>query len=222
MGTQQLLLIALAVVLIGIAIAVGIYMFNYQAYNANRQAIMVEMASLRAKAVEYWSLPPSMGGAGNDMWNADLQGLAAYLGFSEVFPSSKIIQIDYIYVSENGEYHLNSFNEADMEIEALGMVSFRGKFPHVVNTVNVDSNEGSFEIKGSKVFNNGRGHTYGVGVAADAGGNPGGNPGGGNPGGGNPGGGNPGGGNPGGGNPGGGNPGGGNPGGGNPGGGGPG
>ncbi len=126
MGTQQLLLIALVVVLVGIAVAVGIYMFNVQAFNANRQAILVELATLNAKAVEYWKLPVSMGGAGGDVLNATTEGLAAYLGFTA--EPSKMVSIDYMLFSENAEFHLNSLQEADMEIEALGTATLGGKF----------------------------------------------------------------------------------------------
>jgi uncharacterized membrane protein YgcG len=167
MGLQQVLLLVLSVILVGVAIAVGIVMFNYHAFNANRQAIFVELEILKTKAVEYWSLPESMGGAGQNPLEASLEGMASYLGF--VSPDAKVVHQDYVYVSENGEYHLNSFDLADMQIEVLGYTSFRGKFPHIALDFNVDNKEESIESNSAKLFNNGSTHTN------NAGGNGGGN-----------------------------------------------
>jgi hypothetical protein len=68
------LLIVLTVILIGVSIAVGIYMFNYQAYTANRQAVIAELDIFRDKAVEYWRLPLTMAGAGHDPSNGTMEG----------------------------------------------------------------------------------------------------------------------------------------------------
>ncbi len=41
MGTQQILLIVLSVIIVGIAVAVGITMFNQQAENSNQKCLYV-------------------------------------------------------------------------------------------------------------------------------------------------------------------------------------
>ena len=52
MGTQQLLLIVLGVIIVGIAIAVGITIFNNQAYNANQQAVSQELNTLGSQIIQ--------------------------------------------------------------------------------------------------------------------------------------------------------------------------
>jgi hypothetical protein len=64
MGQQQLLLIVLGVIVVGIAIAVGISLFNANAINANRDAVVSDLNNLGALAISYYKKPVSMGGGG--------------------------------------------------------------------------------------------------------------------------------------------------------------
>lgn len=64
MGQQQLILIILAVVIIGIAIAVGLTMLGAQSVNANRDAIISDMVDLAAAAYQYRIRPRILGGGG--------------------------------------------------------------------------------------------------------------------------------------------------------------
>nr|MBC8383659.1 hypothetical protein [Candidatus Cloacimonadota bacterium] len=48
MGTQQILLIVLSVIIVGIAVAVGITMFNAQSVNSNRNACIADMNNFAA------------------------------------------------------------------------------------------------------------------------------------------------------------------------------
>ena len=65
MGTQQILLIVLSVIIVGIAVAVGITMFNAQATNSNRQAIVGDMNNFAASAFSFYKTPVTHGGGGN-------------------------------------------------------------------------------------------------------------------------------------------------------------
>ena len=65
MGTQQILLIVLSVIIVGIAVAVGITMFNAQATNSNRQAIVGDMNNFAASALSFYKTPLTHGGGGN-------------------------------------------------------------------------------------------------------------------------------------------------------------
>jgi hypothetical protein len=71
MGQQQLLLIVLGVIVVGIAIAVGISLFNANAINANRDAVVSDLNNLGALAISYYKKPESMGGGGQsfDGWD---------------------------------------------------------------------------------------------------------------------------------------------------------
>jgi len=79
MGTQQILLIVLSVIIVGIAVAVGITMFNAQATNSNRQAMMGDMNNLAASALAYYKTPDTHGGGGNAWGTTDEVG--AWLGY---------------------------------------------------------------------------------------------------------------------------------------------
>lgn len=62
MGQQQLLLIVLGVIVVGIAIAVGISLFNANAVNSNRDAVVSDLNNLGALAISHYKKPTSMGG----------------------------------------------------------------------------------------------------------------------------------------------------------------
>ena len=62
MGTQQMLLIVLGMILIGIAIAVGINMFGATSVQSNKDAIVEDLQNLAVDAVSFRSRPTTMGG----------------------------------------------------------------------------------------------------------------------------------------------------------------
>ena len=65
MGQQQLLLIVLGVIVVGIAVVVGINLFNANATSANRDGVISDLNNLGAMAQQYYKKPTSMGGGGN-------------------------------------------------------------------------------------------------------------------------------------------------------------
>ncbi len=77
MGQQQLLLIILGVIIVGIAVAVGITMFQDSAVSANRDAVTNDLVNLGARSQQYFRRPVSLGGGGNSFvgLTADAAGL---------------------------------------------------------------------------------------------------------------------------------------------------
>jgi hypothetical protein len=65
MGTQQLLLIAVGLVLIGIMVAIGIFMFKDQSAATNRDEIANDLVNLAAQAQKYYRRPATLGGGAN-------------------------------------------------------------------------------------------------------------------------------------------------------------
>ena len=65
MGQQQLLLIVLGVVLVGIAIIVGINLFAASASQSNRDAVTADLFNLAAKARIHYNKPAALGGGGS-------------------------------------------------------------------------------------------------------------------------------------------------------------
>lgn len=77
MGQQQLLLIILGVIIVGIAVAVGITLFQDNAVSSNKDAMTNDMMHLAAKARHFYSRPTSMGGGGHSFTglSADAAGM---------------------------------------------------------------------------------------------------------------------------------------------------
>lgn len=75
MGQQQLLLIVLGVIVVGIAVVVGINLFNANAVSSNRDGVVSDLNNLAAMAQQYYKKPTSMGGGGNTFtsWTLPLE-----------------------------------------------------------------------------------------------------------------------------------------------------
>lgn len=65
MGQQQLLLVVLTVIVVGIAIVIGIHMFNEGAESANIDAVVNDVVNMAARAQQYYIKPTAMGGGGH-------------------------------------------------------------------------------------------------------------------------------------------------------------
>ncbi len=114
MGTQQILMIVLSVIIVGIAVGVGITMFQTQAINSNRQAVLGDLNNFGAQAVAYYKTPTSMSGGGNDFTSAD-GSLEKYLGF---VTDAGVVTVTI--TNGNGTYTLGVHALADLTITGLG------------------------------------------------------------------------------------------------------
>lgn len=65
MGQQQLLLIVLGVIVVGIAIYLGFGMTSSYAVSANRDALITDMVNLSNMAMAYYRKPKFFGGGGH-------------------------------------------------------------------------------------------------------------------------------------------------------------
>lgn len=65
MGQQQLLLIVLGVIIVGIAIVVGINLFNANAEESTKDTMASEGTNLGALAQQHYKKPVALGGGGN-------------------------------------------------------------------------------------------------------------------------------------------------------------
>ena len=80
MGSQQILLIVLGVIVIGIAVAVGLMMFNSQASNSNRQVVVSDLNNFASMALAFYKTNTENGGGGETWGTTDQIG--QWLGFS--------------------------------------------------------------------------------------------------------------------------------------------
>ncbi|WKZ69056.1 MAG: hypothetical protein QY331_13935 [Melioribacteraceae bacterium] len=62
MGQQQLLLIVLGVIIVGIAIVMGINLFKANAVEAKRNNVTNELVNLAAMAQQFYQRPTALGG----------------------------------------------------------------------------------------------------------------------------------------------------------------
>lgn len=69
MGQQQLLLIVLGVIIVGIAVVVGINVFTASSSQANRDAVISDLTNLASLAQQYYRKPTALGGGGNAFTN---------------------------------------------------------------------------------------------------------------------------------------------------------
>ena len=73
MGQQQLLLIVLGTIIVGVAVVVGINMFTTGAINAERDALILDVNTVAASAASYWRKPAALGG-----------GARSFVGVSDI------------------------------------------------------------------------------------------------------------------------------------------
>jgi len=67
MGQQQLLLIVLGVIVTGVAISMGITLFNANSRERNKESIVLEMRDIGADIAAYSLKPQIMGGGGGNI-----------------------------------------------------------------------------------------------------------------------------------------------------------
>ncbi|MDA3860604.1 MAG: hypothetical protein PF445_05210 [Melioribacteraceae bacterium] len=91
MGQQQLLLIVLGVIIVGIAVVVGINVFTASSLEANKSALVADLQTIGSMAQQYYRKPTAMGGGGNSFlgWTAPVSlretaNMGAILDFGTV------------------------------------------------------------------------------------------------------------------------------------------
>jgi len=72
MGQQQLLLIMLGVIIVGVAVVIGIQTFNSNSIEANRDLILGNCINLASMAQKYYRIPKQIGGGGYEFTNWDI------------------------------------------------------------------------------------------------------------------------------------------------------
>lgn len=100
MGQQQLLLLLVAVILIGLAIVIVVKLFDVNALEANRDAVYIDTVSLIANAQHYYQLPRMLSGGGG-----------SFVGYT--LPE-ELVQ------NENGTYTVSNVTESSITITGVG------------------------------------------------------------------------------------------------------
>ena len=125
MGQQQLLLIVLSVIIVGIAVVVGINMFNDQAASSNLDAITADLVNLASRAQQHHRRPTAMGGGGGSF--ALLAASSDGLAYLTTQPTN-----------ENGSYSITQAGTATtVSIEGIGTEDGDGDGTNCTATVAV-------------------------------------------------------------------------------------
>ena len=72
MGQQQLLLIVLGIIIVGVAVVVGINLFTANAIEAKRNNVTNDLIHLASEAQKYYKTPAAMGGGSNKFTGWDI------------------------------------------------------------------------------------------------------------------------------------------------------
>jgi hypothetical protein len=100
MGSQQMLIVIIGVLLVGLAIAIGITMFTDNASSSNRDAIANDLAAQASSAQAYQKRPKSIGGGGG-----------SFAGFHLSSGST---------TNDNGVFSVSSATSSSVTIQGIG------------------------------------------------------------------------------------------------------
>jgi hypothetical protein len=150
MGTQQILLIVLSVIIVGVAIAVGITMFNNQAYNNNQQAVAAELQNYATQAIQFYKTPVSQGGAGQDSTKVTVSSLSAFLGFTS--PSVRVMMSSSM-ITDNGEYRIMAVTGNTVMLQGMGVETKAGKHPLIYTNVELNTGNITSTVSSGTEFN---------------------------------------------------------------------
>lgn len=120
MGQQQLLLIILVTIIVGIATVVAINTFSSASDSANVDAVRQDLLTMASKAQQYYMKPDMMGGGGNSFVDVALE---------DVCPTQ--LNASDACVNENGTYTISTAGTASG-------VSFQGVPANAGGSITID------------------------------------------------------------------------------------
>jgi len=103
MGQTQILMIVLAVIIVGIAVAAGIQMFGKSAVTANRDAVVGDCNSIAASAMQFYKKPTEMGGG------------------NRTFTGLTLAKLNWPASNANGSYTLTVTDAQNISIAGTGV-----------------------------------------------------------------------------------------------------
>jgi Tfp pilus assembly protein PilE len=111
MGQQQLLLVILVTIIVGIATVVAINTFSSAAEGANLDAVRQDVGSIAASAQGYYIKPEMLGGGGQTFTTMTFRNIT--------FASDTISADGLTAGNQNGTYVITARTADDFDIEAF-------------------------------------------------------------------------------------------------------
>ena len=112
MGQQQLLLVILVTIIIGVATIVTINVLNSQSVEANRNAVRQDMTAAASFVQSLWERPNLFGGANRQFTTLEEEKILEYLNV----PSSNYQAGDTEATNDNGTYRVVIVNDSELRI----------------------------------------------------------------------------------------------------------
>lgn len=126
MGQQQLLLITLSAIIVGVSIVVGIQMFTSGSGQANQDAVVQDVLTIASRAQEYYRKPALIGGGGNSY--ANIAGSADITN-----------RLNFPTTNANGTYSVSTAGTAtSVAFQGVGLYDQDGDNTNLTITVAVD------------------------------------------------------------------------------------
>ncbi len=104
MGAQQLLMVVVGMVIVGVAIVVAVTLFQAQAIESSRNALISDLNFYAGRAREYYWKPLNLGGGNHDFSGVTIRTLAS---------SSE---------NDNGRYYVESTDRDQVILVGIGRV----------------------------------------------------------------------------------------------------
>ncbi len=97
MGTQQIFMVIVSVLIVGLAIAVAISSTNNMAVTTNRSSVTGNLVGTYSRAMKFWLTPASHGGGGRESWSPAGAGENGQLEYKMVIdPHQSDYQIELL------------------------------------------------------------------------------------------------------------------------------
>ncbi|MCU0412259.1 MAG: hypothetical protein MUF82_06985 [Bacteroidetes bacterium] len=122
MGHQQIMLVLLGVLVVGIAIAVGVAMFRGNAIEQGRMALINDMLFIASRAREAYLKPAQLGGAQRNFSNITMR------------------QLSTMAENDNGRYFIEGASTDELIIVGVGRMVAEGDTIRVRMRVNERTN----------------------------------------------------------------------------------
>ncbi len=112
MGQQQLILIILVSIIIGVATIVALNILNNRADKSNREAVRQDLAAAASLVQSIWERPSLMGGANKRFLSIGESKILEYLNI----PSSDYQPGDDVVTNVNGTYSVEIISDTELHI----------------------------------------------------------------------------------------------------------
>lgn len=112
MGQQQILLIILVTIIIGVATIVAVNVLDSRFTVSNRDAVRQDLAQAASYVQSLWERPGVMGGANRDFNTMNVEDILRYINV----PSSSYQSGDDTATNENGTFRVEIESETELLI----------------------------------------------------------------------------------------------------------